>query len=543
MDIPGYEILGTIGSGGTATVYRARQVSLDRIVALKVLSHQLVPDEAAQHRFRTEGMAAARLTHANIVGVFDAGEVNGQPFFALEYIGGESVGDLLARKGRLQEDQALAVAESVAHALQYAWDRAAIIHCDIKPDNLLIDRDGTLKIADLGLARILSRREGQAERFVIGTPNYVSPEQARGEPDLDFRTDIYSLGATLYHMLTGVMPFSGAQGAAAMDMHLSEFLADPNIVNPAVSKHAAALIEKLMVRDRARRYARWDDVLLDIESVLHGQMPAQLAVPETSTVRRVPDAPAPRPALTLNPPADVKVRGGTPLPTAIPTSAIPDASAPQRRVQPLLAQPTGQVNAASSAKLDEVLAKHGVGKTLSGVQIVLRVAVFAAALVAGYAYLSKQFGPKPPPAQNPPQGQPAVIEVGGTPPKDPNSAQSQVRGPEYDPQNTGMIDGKPIVAPPPTNLPPRGIANDWDDPEYQSAVFLYNNSIKAYQQYMLTRSEPAVLKRIEKNLHTAVDTFEKCKSRAPEKIDVQKMIDRANKLIFDVHATMTMSSM
>jgi serine/threonine-protein kinase len=536
MDIPGYEILGPIGTGGTATVYRARQVSLDRIVALKVLSHQLVPDETAQQRFRTEGMAAARLTHANIVGVFDAGEVNGQPFFALEYIGGESVGDLLARKGRLQDDQALAVAESVAHALQYAWDRAAIIHCDIKPDNLLIDRDGTLKIADLGLARILSRREGQAERFVIGTPNYVSPEQARGEPDLDFRTDIYSLGATLYHMLTGVMPFSGAQGAAAMDMHLSEFLADPSIVNPAVTKQAAALIEKLMVRDRARRYANWDEVLVDIETVIHGNMPAQLAQPETSTVRRIQDAPTSR-AAPPPPAPEIKVRGGTPLPTAIPTSAIPEA--PQRRVQPLLAQPTGQVVAASSAKLDQVFDKHGVGRSMTGLQIVLRVAVFAAALVAGYAFLARQFAAKPPP----PPSQPAIIDVGGTPPKDPSAAQSQVRGPEYDPQNTGMIDGKPIVAPPPTNLPPRGIANDWDDPEYQSAVYLYNNSIKAYQQYMLTRSEPAVLKRIEKNLHTAVDTFEKCKPRAPEKIDVQKMIDRANKLIFDVHATMTTSAM
>lgn len=537
MDIPGYEILGTLGTGGTATVYRARQVSLDRIVALKVLSHQLVPDSEAQQRFRTEGLAAARLTHANIVGVFDAGEVDGQPFFALEYIGGESVGDLLARKGRLQEDQAMAVAESVAHALQYAWDRAAIIHCDIKPDNLLIDRDGTLKIADLGLARILSRREGQAERFVIGTPNYVSPEQARGEPDLDFRTDIYSLGATLYHMLTGIMPFAGAQGSAAMDMHLSEFLADPSSVNPAVSKQAAALIEKMMVRDRTRRYATWDDVLIDIEGVLHGQMPSSLALAETSTVRRIQDTPAPR-LPTPSPAPEIKVRGGTPLQVAIPTSAIPEA--PQRRTQPLLAQPTGQVVAASPAKLDQVFDKHGVGRTMSGLQIVLRVAVFAAALVAAYAFLAKQFGTKPQPAQQP---QPAVIEVGGGQPGNAEAAQSPVRGPDYDPQNTGLVDGKPIVAPPPTNLPPRGIANDWDDPEYQSAVYLYNNSIKAYQQYVLTRSEPAVLKRIEKNLHTAVDTFEKCKPRAPEKIDVQKMIDRANKLIFDVHATMSTSSM
>ena len=180
MEIPGYRLEAKIGEGGTATVWKAKQLALDRDVALKILSHALAPDPEALGRFRTEGMAAAKLNHRNIVQVYDAGEVEGVPFFAMEYVDGRSLGDILARKGKLAEEEALAVVESVARALQYAWEREQIIHCDIKPDNILVEKSGIVKVADLGLARIMSRREGHSERDVIGTPNYVSPEQAMG---------------------------------------------------------------------------------------------------------------------------------------------------------------------------------------------------------------------------------------------------------------------------------------------------------------------------------------------------------------------------
>lgn len=217
FDLPGYEILNKLGAGGMATVWRARQVSLDRDVAIKVLS-AVVKGEDDIRRFEEEARSAAKLKHQGIVQVYDANVSGDSSYIVMEYISGYTVGEWVRKKGRLSEDDALSVAECVADALRYAWEREGLIHCDIKPDNVMVDGDGTVKVADLGLARTM-RAIGKAEVAdeILGTPAYISPEQAMGLVDLDCRADIYSLGAMLYHLLTGRFMFQGLSDDEALE--------------------------------------------------------------------------------------------------------------------------------------------------------------------------------------------------------------------------------------------------------------------------------------------------------------------------------------
>ncbi len=297
MEIAGYEILGEIGSGANATVYKARQISLGRLVAIKVLRPELRHDAVSVAQFRLEANAVAMLKHSNILWVHEAGEVEGRPYFVMEFVSGYSVGQWIARKGRLDVSDALAVAESVARALKYAWDRAGLIHCDIKPDNILVDEDGIVKVADFsGLSRDNLRPESELiRRFTIGTPNYMSPEQVSGLVDLDARADIYALGALLYHMVTGLLPFKDLSDEEAMRQQAAGYLADPLEIVPALPPGMVSLIEKLMVKDRNARPANWDVVLSDLARVRAGRAPAPpLPLPGASTVKReVPQVFAP----------------------------------------------------------------------------------------------------------------------------------------------------------------------------------------------------------------------------------------------------------
>lgn len=289
--IPGYEILGKIAEGGMATVYKARQISLDRLVALKVLNKGLIERESDVERFRVEAQSAAKLRHPGLCQIYDAGDVGGTVYYAMEYVSGFSVGQLLDRKGELPERQGLLIAAGVARILDALWEKNRAIHCDIKPDNVLIDNDGTIRVTDFGVARFIGEMAHQLDSdYIVGTPNYVSPEQAQGLEDLDCRTDIYALGATLYHMLTGLMPFSNLEGDAALQGHCTDFLTDPQVLNPSISIEASCLLDKLMVKDRASRYAGWKPVLDDLEEVRTGHFPRGDLVPEgLSTVTRSPE--------------------------------------------------------------------------------------------------------------------------------------------------------------------------------------------------------------------------------------------------------------
>ncbi len=299
--IPGFEIIGTLGEGGMGTVYLARQISLNRMVAVKVLPEALTDDPVYVMRFRQEAKAAAQLNHNNLVQIYDAGIEDGVFYFVMEYVDGESAGRRVHRKGRLEEETTLLIGESVAAALEYAWNNARLVHRDIKPDNILIDGDGTVKIADLGLAKIVGAGAGgiTITKMMIGTPYYCSPEQARGESHIDYHADIYALGATMYHMVTGYVPFNEDSGVAAIMRNVTDFLPDPRERNPGLSENLGWLLEIMMAKQPSDRQADWAGVLADIDRVLHGARPLTPPPPEgRSTVARGARrlAPKPRPA-------------------------------------------------------------------------------------------------------------------------------------------------------------------------------------------------------------------------------------------------------
>ena len=296
IEIPGFEILHPIGKGGMASVWKARQVSLDRIVAIKVLAAHLNSDPADVRRFQSEAQAEAKLKHPGIVQVYDASVGRDGCYLVMEFVDGYTVGDWLRRKDRLDEDDALLVITYVAEALEYAWDKAGMVHCDIKPDNVMIDADGTVKVTDLGLARTISAMGPDAsDDEVMGTPAYMSPEQVRGVPDLDCRTDIYSLGAMFYQLLTGNMLFRGEAESRIMELQLTGTVPDTRAVNPNVSPAASALVARMLARDRDVRYADWPSLRRDIVRVKKGHFPARpLMEAGVSTVAYTPVKPPAR---------------------------------------------------------------------------------------------------------------------------------------------------------------------------------------------------------------------------------------------------------
>lgn len=261
--IEGFEIIEKIGEGGMAVVWKARQVSLDRIVAIKILSSQLKGDESDVERFQSEARSAAKLKHPGIVQVHDAGaDEQGYCYFVMEYVAGYTIGDWIRRKGQISEEEALVVSECVADALNYAWTTAGIIHCDIKPDNVIIDSDGTVKIADLGLARTINTigSETMADE-VMGTPAYISPEQAEGKSDLDCRSDTYSLGAMMYHMLTGKLMFEGHDEEDVMELQVTTDPVDPKILKPDLSPGMHRLLSSMLAKDPSLRPQNWKEVI------------------------------------------------------------------------------------------------------------------------------------------------------------------------------------------------------------------------------------------------------------------------------------------
>ena len=273
QQIGGFAILDKIGEGGMGAVYRAQQISLERIVALKLLSPKLASDPKYTDSFLREARSAARLQHANIVAVFDAGKVDEFYYYAMEFIHGESLQKWVARDGALPEPLALNVALCVADALRHAWVTEHLIHRDIKPDNILVDTHGNVKVCDLGLAKYFGETtlislSGQ----VYGTPQYMSPEQARAQ-HVDCRTDIYALGLVLYHALTGQIPFHGGTPAEVMARQLYEQLDDPRDTVPQISVHTVRILEKMVSKDTAQRYENWSDVLRDLRLAKENKPP------------------------------------------------------------------------------------------------------------------------------------------------------------------------------------------------------------------------------------------------------------------------------
>ena len=277
QQIPGYRILSWLGAGAMARVCKARQLSLDRLVAIKILPKRYSENPEYVERFYKEGKAAAKLNHPNIVQAIDVGEAGGYHYFIMEYVEGHTLYDELAKGKVFSEAEALRIMLQIARALAHAHERG-LIHRDVKPKNIMITKDGVAKLADMGLARLAADEQAaQAEAGrAFGTPYYIAPEQIRGELDIDFRADIYSLGATLYHLVTGRVPFEGPTPAAVMHKHLKEPLTPPDHINAELSVGLGEVVEVMMAKEPADRYPSTKDLLVDLEAVAHGEPPLQV---------------------------------------------------------------------------------------------------------------------------------------------------------------------------------------------------------------------------------------------------------------------------
>lgn len=274
--LPGYKLVSVLGSGAMAKVYKAVQLSLDRPVAIKILPKRLSENSEYVKLFYKEGRAAAKLNHPNIVQAIDVGEAGGYHYFVMEYVEGHTLYDELSEGKVYSEEEALNILIQIGTALKHAHSQG-LIHRDVKPKNIMISKDGIVKLADMGLARSTGDAEAaQAEAGrAFGTPYYISPEQIRGEVDIDFRADIYSLGATLYHLITGRVPFDGPTPVAVMHKHLKEPLVPPDHINTNLSAGIGEVVEVMMAKDRSKRYASTDDMLLDLQAIAAGEAPLQ----------------------------------------------------------------------------------------------------------------------------------------------------------------------------------------------------------------------------------------------------------------------------
>lgn len=294
QSIPGYKLIKKLGAGAMATVMLAEQRSLNRQVAIKILPKRHSEDPNFVERFYKEGKAAAQLNHPNIVHAYEVGQAGEHHFFVMEYVEGSDVREEIKEKKRLPEDAAIEIMIQSAKALEHAHSKG-LIHRDIKPANIMLTRSGSVKVADLGLARsvddtaLAKEEEGRA----YGTANYMSPEQIRGKVDIGPPADIYGLGATCYNMVTGKNPFTGKTPSDVMRGHLKTPLRAPDELNPMLSPGFCQIIEMCMGKELSDRYESMTDLIEDLELVKRGDQPhfAKPAV-DLSSLMIQPDATA-----------------------------------------------------------------------------------------------------------------------------------------------------------------------------------------------------------------------------------------------------------
>ncbi|MDA3959895.1 MAG: serine/threonine-protein kinase [Planctomycetota bacterium] len=267
-----YRVLGQLGKGGMGTVHHARNDDTGREVALKVLSPHLADDQDFRNRFLREGRNAEAVRHRNVVICYGVGEYQHRLYMAQEYMGG---GDLLRRlrAGPLDLEESLSVCADCCRGLQ-AIATHGFLHRDIKPANIYLDGDGIAKLGDFGLVRNMDDNDKLTRTgVVVGTPAYMSPEQIRNDEDLDERTDVYSLGATLYHMVTGRRPFGGNSVYEVASDILNNEPADPRDLREDLSDHVAAVVFKAMAKKRNERYGDGGELLADVLALMEGREP------------------------------------------------------------------------------------------------------------------------------------------------------------------------------------------------------------------------------------------------------------------------------
>src|SRR6266571_2503533 len=316
-----YELDGIVGRGGMAEVYRARDLRLDRVVAVKTLREDLAREQTFQARFRREAQSAASLNHPSIVAVYDTGEDNAGmshvPFIVMEFVDGRTIRDLLRNDRRLMPERALEITDGVLRALDYSH-RAGIVHRDIKPGNVMLNRQGEIKVMDFGIARAIADTQATITQTaqVIGTAQYLSPEQARGER-VDARSDLYSTGCLLYELLTGRPPFSGDSPVAIAYQHVRENPVPPSQIDPEIPRWAEAITLNAMAKAPADRYQNAAEMRADIQRALSGMPVSPLRTQMHQQTERV-NGPA-----VAAPPTGAAPGLPTGAAPGLPTGAVP----------------------------------------------------------------------------------------------------------------------------------------------------------------------------------------------------------------------------
>ncbi len=329
-----YQITKYIGQGGMATIYKARQVNLDRDVALKIIHPALKDDQSFLARLQREASIVASLNHPNIVPVYDSGQCDGIPYLVMQFIDGKTLKAAMAEKN-LSTVDILRITRGVADALTFAHSHG-ILHRDVKPSNIMIDRDGHIYLTDFGLARLTYSGESTLSRdMLIGSPQYLSPEQAKGE-HVDERSDIYSLGIVLYEMFTGRVPFQGETPYATIMSHINDPLPAPRALNPRISPAVEIVLEKALAKDREERYASAHELMTALENAARGPMASDdNAVPIVLNPFPKDDAPTPHKRPLPTPaPTPHKRSTSTPSPTPYKRSVPPPPPPPSQHVAP-----------------------------------------------------------------------------------------------------------------------------------------------------------------------------------------------------------------
>ena len=266
-----YVIESQIGSGGMGLIYKAKQISMHRIVALKVLRENLVSNQKYLDRFFREVRLLASMEHPNMVRVYEGGNDRGNVWFSMEYVQGDDLNLYLMRRTfKFSEYQARYIARRVAAALEYAWNYQRIIHRDVKPANIMLTKSGEIKLLDLGISKKLDDDPNAlghttADGLLVGSPTYMSPEQVSAGKDIDFRTDMYSLGITLYHILAGKAPYDGTSVVDVITQHFSAPIPDIREARPDISRRFANIIKKMMAKQKEDRFASWEDFIAALD--------------------------------------------------------------------------------------------------------------------------------------------------------------------------------------------------------------------------------------------------------------------------------------
>ncbi len=316
-----YQIREHIATGGMATVYKAWDTRVERIVAIKVLRSLAKSDSNAVERFRREAHAAARLSHPNAVTVYDFLEERGEHFLIMEYVEGVNLKQLLAQKGTLSAEEAIDITCQICSVLQVAHAQG-FIHRDIKPQNIMITPDGQAKLTDFGIVRVMEAAGLTNSGIVLGTADYLAPEQARGEK-LSPASDLYSLGVVLYEMLAGRPPFIGSSAVQVAMQHANKIPPPPSMYNPRIPRSLEAVIKKALQKQPQSRYANAEEMRKALQESLKTSLeegatiPGSFPVVEPTPGRRISGQPipvSPRPAPVVSPSSAVDWSARTSLP-------------------------------------------------------------------------------------------------------------------------------------------------------------------------------------------------------------------------------------